>query len=88
MKKEDLIKELQKLPDGIEICVLDWKKNLGDDDGSGSSEGIYPSFGIGVYELEPDEAEFYKEQNGKDFISFAYLDFENEDYDDNGVLVV
>ena len=28
MKKEDLIKELQKLPDGIEICVFDQKQKI------------------------------------------------------------
>ena len=28
MKKEELIKMIQELPDGVEICILDWKRNM------------------------------------------------------------
>ena len=89
MKKEKLIEELQKLPDDIEVCLFDWRKNLcyadGDDEGCG--EGIYPDLEINVYSLEANEAKFYKEQNDKDYKSFALLSFDNDDYDDDGFMV-
>lgn len=44
MKKEELIEKLQKLPDNIEVCVFDWRKNVNDDCGDGSGVGIYPNF--------------------------------------------
>lgn len=48
MIKEDLIKKLQELPDGIEICVFDWKRNFLESDGDGTSAGIYQHFDIEV----------------------------------------
>lgn len=84
MKKEKLIEELQKLPDGVEVVVFDWRKNLSEDSGDGSSAGIYPEFDVELHKLEGDEAEFYKEQHDKDFVPFASLSFASDDYDDAG----
>lgn len=87
MKKEKLIEELQKLPEGTEVCIFDWKKNMGDDWGDGSSEGIYPDIEVEYMNLEGDEAENYKEQHDKEYIPWVALNFENDDYDDKGRLV-
>jgi hypothetical protein len=84
MKKEKLIEELQKLPDGIEVVVFDWRKNLSEDDGDGSGAGIYPEFDVEFHQLEPDEAEYFKERNDKDFVPFISLGFKSDDYDDDG----
>ena len=48
MKKEELIKKISKLPDGIEVCVVDLAVNLNSDAGEGSSDGIYTDFSIEV----------------------------------------
>ena len=40
MKKEKLIEELSKLPDGLEVYLFDWRKNLADDLGDGSNAGV------------------------------------------------
>lgn len=84
MKKEKLIKELQKLPDGVEVCVFDWRKNLGDDSGDGSSAGLYPEFDVEFHQLEGDEAKWYKEEHGKKYKPFISLGFGNDDYDNDG----
>jgi len=74
MKKEKLIEELQKLPDNTEVCLFDYKKNMDNDAGDGSSSGIYPDFEVTMLTLE-DVAK------GHDL--FAILSFDNDDYDDN-----
>jgi hypothetical protein len=88
MKKEKLIEQLQMLPDGVEVILFDWRKNLSEDSGDGSSAGIYPEFDVELHQLEPDEAEFYKEQHDEDFKPFAALGFGNDDYDDDGRLII
>jgi len=86
MKKESLIEELQKLPEGMEVCVFDWRKNFFHDpgDGSGCGEGIYSQLEVEVHKLEGAEAKFYKEMNDKEFVPFAAISFRNDDYDDDG----
>lgn len=75
MKKEKLIQELQKLPDGVEICVFDVRKNIDHDLGDGSSEGIYPHYEISMMDEEGV-------QEGTE--PFAVLTIENDDYPDYG----
>lgn len=84
MKKEDLIKKLQELPDGIEVCLFDWRKNLGDDHGDGSYEGIVSDFEVEHQKLDKDDAEHWEIANGKKYISWASLSFNNDDYNDSG----
>lgn len=89
MKIEELIKqmnELQQKYPGIDVSVFDWRKNLGDDSGDGSCEGIYSEFNVSVVELKGEEAEFYKEQHGQEFTPWIAIDFSNEDYNDDGIL--
>lgn len=85
MKKEDLINELQKLPDGVEVCVFDWRKNLGDDIGDGSHAGIYSDVEVSMVSmLSDDELVFYEENNGIEYRPWASISFNSEDYDDCG----
>lgn len=76
MKKEEFIKEIEKLPDGIDICITDWRKNLNRANGSheGSTAGVYSDFEIGV--ARKDEIADNQEP-------FAFISFENEDYESN-----
>lgn len=49
MKKEEVIEKLQAMPDGIEVCIFDWKLNATDDGNEeGSSLGIYEDFQISI----------------------------------------
>lgn len=90
---ENLIKslvEIQAKRPGINVAIFDHKKNFGGDWGDGSSAGIYPAIEPTVMELtEPDEVEYYKEHyDGKDYKPWVALSFDNEDYDENGELIV
>jgi hypothetical protein len=79
MKKEKLIEELQKFPNGIEVCLYDWRKNLCYESGDGSGAGIYPKFEV-------------EKLGKKDIVEgckpFVTLSFENDDYNDAGDLVI
>jgi hypothetical protein len=76
MLKEDLIKQIQEnIPDGMEVVLFDHRQNLNDDIGDGSSYGIYKDFEIGVHT---------KEEIKDGCIPFAYLSFDNDDYNDDG----
>lgn len=82
MEKEDLIKKLQELPDGMDVCLFDYRMCMHDDCGDGSDKGNYPEFEVTVIELDAEEAEYYKERKGRDYEPWAALIFANEDYDD------
>jgi hypothetical protein len=68
MKREELIEELLKMPEGAEVCICDWRKNLiaSESTGDDVSDGIYPSV---VVEYVDDEIS-----------PFIALNFDNEDY--------
>lgn len=88
---ETLIKtltDIQAKHPGINVAVFDYKKNIGDDCGDGSHAGIYSNFEPAVMDItEPDEVEYYREQHdGNNYTPWVALSFENEDYDENGVL--
>lgn len=79
MKKEDLIKKLELIPDGIEVCLFDYELNLSDDCGNGSTKGIYDTFDVEIIDLDSEEEkEFYEETNDKKFVSWAALSFKND----------
>ena len=78
MKKSELLEKLARYPDDIEVCIMDWRKNSGEDDGEGnSSAGIYPVFKIGRI---PEDVE----EDDEETTPFLALEFENEDYDNDG----
>lgn len=79
MIKEKLIEELQKLPDGVEVCICDWRKQLHHDVGCGSGAGIEARFEVQMLGVE-DITEGSK--------PFAVLSFDNDDYDNSGILQV
>ena len=90
MKIEKLIEklnELQKTHPNINVNLFDWRKNFGDDDEGSSSVGVYDNFDIEVIKLEGEEAKYYQEQNDKPFIAWIAVSFENEDYNEDGILI-
>ena len=80
MKKEDLLKKIQELPDGVEISIFDWQKNL--KSGEDTNVGMYSKFDVELHTLEPDELESFKDQFETDFKPFVTLNIENDDYED------
>ncbi len=80
MKKEDLIKELQKLPDGTNVSIYDWRKSYCHADDEGNSEGMYD---FNVQLIEPSEDSDTEDK----FKPFAVLSFDNDDYNDDGQLI-
>jgi hypothetical protein len=75
--------ELQKQHPGIDVAIVDWRKNLCDGGGDPVSAGIYSDFEVTFNEMSEEEEEFYIEQHGE-FTPVVGLYFESEDYDDNG----
>lgn len=71
MKVEELIKQLQELPKGTEVCIMDWRKNLHHADDEPQGMGIEKDFAI----------EYHTEDVN---IPFAGLVFENNDYETDG----
>lgn len=72
MIKEDLLKKIQEtVPDGAEVVIFDYYKNLNDDSGEGSSAGIYTKFDVTMHTEQEIKA---------GCIPFASLTFTNEDY--------
>lgn len=84
MLVEELIKQLQQIPAGTEVCLFDWRKSLSDDIGDGSSEGVYSDFKVEMVTMEDDENEFFKEQHDREFIPWCGLYFDNDDYNEEG----
>jgi hypothetical protein len=72
MKKEDLIKQLEQLPAGIEVCIMDWRKNLHHANDEPNTESIEPDFNLARAE----------EGSPRPFIA---LEFKNDDYLDSGL---
>lgn len=84
MKVSDLIKKLQEFPQDLEVKIFDWRKNLNEDWGDGSSAGIY-DIEVSMDNYTEDEKEYYKERYDKEFIPWVQLSFESDDYSDEGV---
>jgi len=78
MKNKDLIEKLSQLPEDTEVCIFDWRKNLSDDCGEGSSVGIYPKIEVALQ--GKDEIR----EGSKPWIAIG---FQNIDYNDDGEFV-
>lgn len=80
MKKSQLIKKLQEIPGDPEVAILDHLKNLYNDDGDGTSEGVYPEFEIemiNVEDLPPDHPAVVDQM-----LPWLAISFKNEEYVD------
>lgn len=75
MKKSELVKLLEKVPDDMEIGIFDYRKNVRYDFGHGSKVGLY--FDFKVEYVDPGDA-FDK------FFPWVALSFANEEFDDSG----
>lgn len=87
MKKEELIKKLEQLPAGAEVCIFDFRKAINEDWGDGTSAGVYSDFAVELIDFTADEKEFIEESSGKKFKAWIGLNFDNVDYTDDGRLV-
>lgn len=76
MKNEQLIKQLQKFPLDMEVCIFDTKKNEEDASDEPSSSGVYKSIGVFQVHTEKElkelQEEFPETQN------FIALEFDSE----------
>lgn len=83
MTKSELIKKLNEFPDEMQVRIFDWRKNLNEDNGSGSSAGVY-SFEVVSEKLSEDEKTYFESQNGREYRPWIQLSFDNNDYTDEG----
>lgn len=83
----ELITELNKYPQDTKVFVFDWRKNLGDDCGDGSSAGIY-QLNLDYENLDKEEVDYLKETYDEDFKPWLGISFENSDYTDDGTCLL
>jgi len=76
MNVSDLIAELSKLPQDTKVYVFDWRKNISEDSGDGSSAGIYSEFEVSLIPLS-ELTEESKEP-------IVVVSFSNDDYNEDG----
>jgi hypothetical protein len=73
MKNENLIKQLQKFPLDMEVCIFDAKKSSEDGSDEPSSSGIYKSIGVYQVHTKNQLKEIQKEfQEVKNFIALEF----------------
>lgn len=82
MKKEELIKKLQELPDDIDVNLFDYRMNLHDDHGDGSHKGIYSEFDIEVIKLDEEDRKYLEDLRDTKLVPWAAISFSNDDYED------
>jgi len=88
MKVKELISELEKQPQDLEVCIFDYLKNFHDDCGDSTSSGVY-NFEVEHMQIEDkDEQEFYDERYDKPFVPWVALTFKSDDYTENGECVI
>lgn len=78
MLKEDLISELLKIPDGTEVVLMDYRKNLHHSCADGTSEGLYSKYDVEMVGFE-------EIPNGAD--PFAVISFTNDEYEKDGTKI-
>jgi hypothetical protein len=80
VKKSELIQKLESMPGDPEVALFDWRKNVLDDLGVGSSSGIYPDFDIELMaDTEEREGISAEDRAKAPWIAFVYT---NESFDD------
>ena len=72
MIREELLKEIKKLPKGTEVCIGDWRKNSFNAGDEPCGIGIVPEFKV----------EHHTENVER---PFATLSFDNDDYTKEGL---
>lgn len=88
MKVKELISELEKQPQDLEVFIFDWRKNLHDGFGDSTSSGVY-NFEIEHLQIEDKgEQEFYEEKYDKPFVPWVALAFKSDDYTDDGECLI
>lgn len=84
MTNAELIAKLQTFPPDLKVAIFDWKKCRDNDDGDGSSVGVYLDFEISEQKLDgEDEREYYRDRNdGMEYVPWLALSFSNEELED------
>lgn len=71
MKAKDLIKELEKFPEDMEVCIADWRKNAFNANDEPQGHGIDDDFTV----------ELIDENVNTPFIALSFV---NDDYSEDG----
>lgn len=87
MEIDKLIEQRQEIkrqhPGITKVNLFDHRKNMHDDIGDGSTEGVYSEFEITPMIIEEkDELEYHKEVTGHDFKPWIAISFDNYDYNE------
>lgn len=73
MKVKDLIKKLELMPQNLEVCIMDWRKNLHHADDDFNGKGIEPHFEV-MHLTKKDDV-------NKPFVALLFM---NDDYNSDG----
>jgi len=88
MTVKELITELSKYPENEDVCIFDWRKNLHHASEEPSSEGVYSDIKTERVALDREEIEYTKDVYGTEPKPWIAITFENDDYSDDGELLV
>lgn len=87
MTKRELINQLEALnvPDDTDVNIYDHMKNMGDDDGSGSSIGMYSEYTVGLMndDLTQEEIDNFEIEHGIIPGVFIVLVFDNPELEED-----
>lgn len=84
MKKEALIAKLQELPEGLEIRVLDYRKNLNESNDEWCDSGVYELSDVEVLGGTDDN----HPEGSETTVPFISLSFTNDDYSEDGEALI
>lgn len=76
------------MPQEANICIFDHRKSFHRDNGEFHSEGVSADFCVELHNYAPDEIEYLKESQDVDFKPWVAMCFDNDDYDDDGNLIL
>lgn len=88
MKVEELIAELSKYPQEENVCIFDWRKNLHHASEETCPEGVYSDIKTERVALDKEEIEYAKDVYGTEHKPWIAITFENDDYSDDGELLI
>lgn len=76
MKNSELIAKLQQLPQDLDVCIYDVKKNEADASEEPSEVGVYTSFSVSVAHSEEDMEQMKQDFEHLELENFIALEFE------------
>lgn len=85
MKVKELIAELQKLPQEMNVNVFDYRKNLFRGGGDSCSDGIETVTGAWI--VPDDETLQFMQDRGEDIDQWVAINYSNDDYTKDAKIV-